>query len=69
MSGNLEFGTCDVCGRENYLTRTYWNYNIKCECHSSQHFEMSMHCSTCIPKEPYLTKVTFKTETLQRERE
>ena len=64
--GDIEFGKCDVCGKDSLqLTRTYFRYNIRCECHSPFHFELICHCADCVPKEPLQTKVTFKTEYLK----
>jgi hypothetical protein len=64
MSGDAEFGTCEMCGKERNLQRTVFRYNIKCECHSPYHFEMVCHCSDCIPEEPEVTKVYLRTKEL-----
>lgn len=66
MSGDIEYGKCDICGKETYLQRTYFRYDIKCECHSPNHFELFRHCDTCTPKEPKETKITLKTETFNK---
>jgi hypothetical protein len=58
-------GRCDVCGKDEELTRTYFYYPIKCECHSPNHFELRQHGKDCIPKEPIYTQVEFKTEDLK----
>lgn len=58
MSGSVEHGICEICGKENFLQRTYFRYNIKCECHSPQHFEMVRHCTICIPNEPKNTIIS-----------
>ncbi len=63
--GDSEFGKCGVCGKEKQLTRTYFYYNIQCECHSPQHFEMVAHCRDCVPKEPKETRVVYATEKLR----
>lgn len=52
-----EFGKCDICGEEKPLQRTYYHYDIKCNCHSPNHFEIVSHCKDCTPKEPLETKV------------
>lgn len=65
MCGEIEFGKCQVCGKEAALERMYFRYDIKCECHSPNHFELVCHCSDCTPKEPQYTKVEFKTEDLK----
>lgn len=64
--GEIMYGKCEVCGKEGTLTRTYYYYNIKCECHSPNHFEIVDHHIACIPKEPRETKIVFKTENLKR---
>lgn len=66
MSGSVEYGSCDVCKKETFLQRTYFRYDIKCECHSPNHFELIIHCKDCIPKEPTTTKITLRTENLSK---
>lgn len=61
-----EFGKCEVCGKEGLLQRTTYHYDVKCECHGPNHFEMIRHCATCKPKEPVYTSIQVKTSTLQR---
>lgn len=61
MYGECEYGKCEVCGKEAYLSRTYFYYPIHCECCGSkdkdgqkQHFVMVRHCDKCpalMPKE------------------
>jgi hypothetical protein len=65
MPASAEFGVCGVCGKDNYLIRTYFTYDIKCECHSGNHFEIISHCNTCIPVDPKTTIMTIKTENLK----
>lgn len=65
MSGEVEYGICDECGEEGPVSRKYYRYNILCECHSPQHFDMVRHCNGCIPTEPIVTTVSIKTETLK----
>ncbi|MGN1342763.1 MAG: hypothetical protein ACI4VL_06185 [Bacilli bacterium] len=50
MSGDLEFGVCDICGKNSCLKRKYYYYNIKCECHSPNHFEVIKYCKQCASK-------------------
>lgn len=58
MSGEIEMGTCEICGRENVqLMRKYYRYDIECECHSPHHFELIRHCSECKPWPPRFIKV------------
>ena len=52
--GEVEYGKCEICGREAQLERTYFYYPIHCECCGSkdekgqdQHFEMVRHCEDC----------------------
>ncbi len=53
MSGDIESGTCELCNKESVvLNRTYYHYDIKCKCHSPNHFILVRHCDTCVPKEP-----------------
>ena len=52
MNGAIEFGKCDICGKEDYLERTYFEYDIKCACHTPRHFELVVHCKDCIPSIP-----------------
>lgn len=65
MCGAIEFGKCEICGKEKPLTRTYFHYGIKCECHAPEHFESVRHCEDCAPKEPMKTKITISTEKLK----
>lgn len=64
MSGEIEFDKCEVCGKETELQRTYFRYDVKCECHSPNHFELVRHCIDCVPEEPKYTKISVKTEDL-----
>jgi hypothetical protein len=65
MSGEVEFGRCDICKEDKPLERTYYHYDIKCECHSPRHFELVRHCKDCVPVEPLETTLTIKIETLR----
>lgn len=56
-----EFGKCEICGKEDFLIRQYWSYDIKCECHTPNHFDMVRHCKACVPVKPSTTKITIKT--------
>ena len=59
--GGIEFGKCEICGKETSLERTYFYYPIHCECCGSKdkdgqkrHFEIVHHCKDCpapMPKE------------------
>lgn len=67
MNGECEFGICEICGKEKPLQRTYYRYNLKCECHNSSHSELVRHCKDCLPVEPRETRVTLLTEKLKRQ--
>jgi hypothetical protein len=67
MSGEVEFGKCEICNENKPLERTYYHYDIKCECHSPRHFEFVRHCKDCVPKEPIETKIIMKTSDLRSE--
>ncbi len=62
----LEWGKCQYCDQEGPINRTYFRYDIKCECHSPQHFEIVWHCNDCEPKEPKETKLTINTKFLRQ---
>lgn len=64
--GEIEFGKCEVCGNEAQLQRTYFRYDIECECHSPHHFELVRHCKQCVPTEPKETRIVFKTNLLKK---
>jgi len=57
---DVEHGECDVCGKSSDLSRMYYHYDIKCECHSPEHFEIVRHCSGCTPVPPAKTTITIK---------
>lgn len=52
MCGMIETGICSVCGISGPIRRKYYNYDMKCECHSPNHFEIVYVCDTCEPVEP-----------------
>ena len=60
--GEIEFGRCEICGKEAPLSRKYYYYDIKCECCSPKHFVYIAHCKDCIPKPPREIKVILKGE-------
>ena len=64
--GAIEYGICEVCLKEGPLVRTYYHYDIKCECHSPNHFELVRHHEECIPKEPAFTRIQVRTSTLNK---
>lgn len=48
----IENARCDVCGIIGEVQRTYYHYDIKCECHSPNHFEIVRHHEGCVPRPP-----------------
>jgi hypothetical protein len=56
----VEYGKCEYCGKTGVLSRTYFHYDLKCECHSPNHFEIVYHCVSCLPKAPIRTTVYIK---------
>ena len=54
---DIEYGICDICGREANLQRKYYYFNIKCECHLPTHSEMVKYCSDCVPLRPAETTI------------
>lgn len=61
MGGSCEVGTCDICEVSGVmLSRQYYNYDIKCDCCSPNHFEIVHYCNTCTPKAPENTIVWIK---------
>lgn len=56
--GEIEFGKCDICGKEVPLERTYFYYPIHCQCCGCKvngencHFEVVHHCKDCVPVVP-----------------
>jgi len=61
MDGAVEIGWCDICNKPDVqLIRKYYNYDIKCECHSPNHFEIVWHCKDCKPTPPEKTTVCIK---------
>ena len=65
MSGDCEHGRCEVCGKEGILVRTYFDYPINCECCAPQHSLLVRHHRKCVPREPTIQKIYFKTEDLK----
>lgn len=53
MSGAIEWGKCEICGKEGQLHRTYFYYDVRCTCCGCKingrncHFEMVAHCEKC----------------------
>lgn len=53
-----EFGMCEMCGQLLPLERTYFYYDIHCQCCGckedgrNMHFELIKHCADCVPDIP-----------------
>ena len=60
------FDKCTVCGKIGIVCRTYYEYDIKCECHSLNHVEGVNHCEECVPVEPTETVIHLRTATLKK---
>ena len=45
--GDINYGTCEKCGKEAQLNRIYEKFSFPCECHSPQHFLMHDLCDEC----------------------
>lgn len=61
-----ERGTCEICRKENtLLERTYFHYDIRCECHSPTHSDLVRHCTNCIPMEPETTRIILRTSSIK----
>lgn len=48
-----ETGTCSVCGKHAApVVRTYYRYDIDCDCCNKKHFHIVWHHPHCNPKPP-----------------
>lgn len=53
MSGACEQGICTICGNTAIVDRTYYYYNVRCDCCvGNQHFEIVYTCNQCKPEKP-----------------
>ena len=57
--GDINVTKCNMCGKVAQVNRKYYHYNIQCECHSPNHFEIVEHCRECVPFEPKTTVYTL----------
>ena len=64
--GDVEISKCQYCGTKGPVKRKYYHYDITCDCHSPEHFEIVFHCKNCIPAEPKTTIITLSTEKLKK---
>lgn len=60
--GEIEWGKCEYCGTEGRLNRTYFRYDIKCECCNNNHFEIIWHCDKCEPVDHGVRKIQISAE-------
>jgi len=61
--GEMEGGTGEYCGNEGGLGRTYFHYEIDCECcNGKEHFEIVWHCGKCEAKDPGIRKIQLSKE-------
>ena len=64
----IEYGKCDICGKETYLSRTYFHYDIHCQCCGCKedgrdmHFELVYHCKDCVPDVPKVITPILKSK-------
>ena len=65
MSGEVQFGKCDICKKQTIVESKFYYYGFKCDCHSPEHFERVNYCKDCVPKKPPYTKVTLTDEQAQ----
>ena len=65
MSGEMQFGKCDLCKKQTIVESKFYHYGFKCDCHSPEHFERVNYCKDCVPKKPPYTKVTLTDEQAQ----
>lgn len=53
MNGAQEVDICSVCGKRGSVIRTYYHYNVPCECClGGRHFEIVRTCPDCKPVPP-----------------
>lgn len=60
--GDMEWADCKYCGNNGPVERTYFHYDIKCECCSGKHFEIVYHCGNCKPKDPGIRRIQLSNE-------
>jgi hypothetical protein len=60
---DFELGVCDICKTEANVSRTYYYYDIKCDCCNTKddpHFEVVRTCIDCDPKPPLSLRVIME---------
>lgn len=63
-----EYGICDMCGNKGIIQRRYYHFDIRCECHLPNHFEIVHYCKDCVPIMPPETYITLHDEALDRDK-
>jgi hypothetical protein len=53
--GDSEWGTCEYCGNEGGVNRTYFRYDVNCD--NDHHFEIVWHCGNCDAEDPGIRKI------------
>jgi hypothetical protein len=62
MGGDVEWADCEYCGNNEHVERTYFRYDVKCECCNDRHFEIVWHCNNCEPKDPGIRKIDLSNQ-------
>ena len=58
-----EYGTCSFCGETALLERTYFYYDVDCNCCSGpKHFEIVWNCYECLPYDMGITNIELTKE-------
>ena len=60
--GEMEWGKCQYCEYEGIIKRTYFHYEIECECHSPNHFQIVWHCDKCKPVDPGIGNIKLSSK-------
>lgn len=66
--GEIEFGICEMWGKEAPLSRTYFVYDIHCECcgckedNKNMHSVLVRHCKDCVPDIPQVIAPRVKSK-------
>ena len=59
-----EYGVCDICGAQDYVSRTYFYYHIDCDCckgpENHNHHEIVYTCPRCVAVPPKTLRVKMQ---------
>ena len=59
-----EHGECNFCGELGLIQRTYYYYDVDCECCSGdKHFEIVWNCHQCIPYDMGIQNIQLSNKT------